>query len=104
MVHTTFDYANANEVRNFKLHFEAVGIGDIEASNINIWSGAQNIFVDVPETANGHIFVYNLMGQEVASTPINGGVNTIPMDKANAYYVVKVVTGNNAITSKVYIQ
>jgi hypothetical protein len=101
----TFNYTNVNEVRNFKLHFKAVGIWDIEASNTNIWSGAHNIYVDVPETANGQIFVYDLMGREIVSSPINPGVvNTIPMGKANAYYVVKVVTGNNAKTSKVYIQ
>jgi hypothetical protein len=100
----TFVYANANEVRDFKVHFKAVGIGDIEASNINIWSGTQNIYVDVPESANGQIFVYDLMGREIVSSVINAGlVNTIPMEQANAYYIVKVVTGNNAICEKVYI-
>jgi len=101
----TFEYTSTNEVRNFKLLYAPVGIGDIEASNIKIWSGTNNIYVDVPESAYGDIFIYNLLGQEIDHTSINPGVvNTIPIENANSYYIVKVLTGNNAITEKVYIK
>ena len=64
----------------------------------------ENIYVNVPETANGDIIVFNMMGQEMVRTDIAPGLNVIPMENVNTYYVVKVLTSNSAVTGKVYIK
>ena len=44
-----------------------------------------------------------MMGEEVATSAINGTFNTITLEKS-AYYVVKVVSNENMITEKVFIK
>ncbi len=55
-------------------------------------------------SVNGDIVVFNMMGQEVIRTDIAPGINVIPMDDVNTYYVVKVLTSDNAVTGKVFIK
>ena len=95
---------NIEEVHPFEVHFTALGIGELGANSIDIWSNDHKIFVNVPNTINGDIVVYNMMGQEVVRTDIEPGLNTLPMDDVNTYYVVKVLTSNNAVTGKVFIK
>jgi len=99
----TFDYVNAGEVHPFIVHFTPLGIGDNFANSVNIWSSANNIYVKVPDVT-GDIVVFNMMGQEVVRTDIDPGVNVIPMNDVNTYYVVKVLTSDNAVTGKVFIK
>ncbi|MCD4695021.1 MAG: T9SS type A sorting domain-containing protein [Bacteroidales bacterium] len=100
----TFDYSSINEVHPFIVHFSPLGIGDNNAENVSIWSSDNNIYVQAPTSLNGDIVVYNMMGQEEIRTDIAPGVNTIPMDNINTYYVVKVLSDNNVVTGKVYIK
>lgn len=100
----TFDHTSGAEEGRFVLHFNALGIGDNAAANVEIWSNENNIYVNVPESLMGTISVYNLMGQEVVSTDTELGTNVIPMDNTNTYYVVKVLSNTNAVTGKVYIK
>ena len=101
----TFNYTAGDDPNRFIIHFTPVGTPELEANSINIWSSEHNIYVNVPETANGDIIVFNMMGQEMLRTDINPGcVNVIPMEKVNTYYVVKVLTSKNAVTGKVYIK
>ncbi len=102
----TFSYASEDGVQNFNLHFAPVGVEDIELSNINIWSNTQHIYVTVPEKFDGHIQVYNLLGQEIEDSEIKAGVtNAISINDPNgAYYIVRVVSNNNVVTRKVYVK
>jgi hypothetical protein len=100
----TFDYTlGANEDR-FNIHFAPLSVSDINADDISIWSNEDKIYVNVPGTVNGDIVVYNMMGQEVVRTNVAPGLNVIPMTNNNAYYVVKVVSSETAVTGKVYIK
>ncbi|MCD4790657.1 MAG: T9SS type A sorting domain-containing protein [Bacteroidales bacterium] len=100
----TFDYTAGTTADRFIVHFVPLGIGELEANRINIWSSDNNIYVNIPETANGDIIVFNMMGQEMLRTDIAPGLNVIPMENVNTYYVVKVLTSDNAVTGKVYIK
>ena len=100
----TFDHTAGAPADRFIIHFAPLGVNELNADNVNIWSSENNIYVKVPSSINGDIVVYNLMGQEVVRTDIAPGLNTIPMDHVNANYVVKVLTDDNAVTGKVYIK
>ena len=100
----TFNYTSGEDANRFIVHFTPLGTPEFEANSINIWSADHTIYVNVPGTTNGDIVVFNMMGQEVVRTDIEPGLNTLPMDDVNTYYVVKVLTSNNAVTGKVFIK
>jgi hypothetical protein len=99
----TFEYNAGDDDARFIVHFTPLGMGDNFADLVNIWSSAANIYVQTPEVT-GEIVVFNMMGQEVVRTDIQPGLNTIPMHDVNTYYVVKVLTSENAVTGKVFIK
>jgi hypothetical protein len=100
----TFDYTTGDDANRFVIHFGAVGVGENLMNSVSIWSADNNIFVSVPKELKGTIAVYNMMGQEVVSTDTQPGTNVIPMENTNTYYVVKVLSNENAVTGKVYIK
>jgi hypothetical protein len=99
----TFDHVAGADPDRFILHFTPLGIGDNFANLVNIWSSANNIYVQTPDVT-GDIVVFNMMGQEVVRTDIEPGTTVIPMNDVNTYYVVKVLTSDNAVTGKVFIK
>ncbi len=100
----TFDYSTA-EPHNFIIHFGALGTDELSASNVNIWSNDNKVYVQVPQDLRGDIVIYNMMGQEVVATDIQPNVvNIIPIDEVNTYYVVKVISNDEIVTGKVYIK
>ena len=56
---------------------------------VNIYSYDKDVYVTVPENTKGNIVVFNIMGQEVASTTIIDALNMITLEKS-AYYVVRL--------------
>jgi hypothetical protein len=100
----TFEYTEGSNPDRFVIHFAPLGVEDNTAAHVNIWSNDHKIYVQTPLTARGDIVVYNMMGQEVVRTDIEPGQNIIPMNEVNTYYVVKVLTSDNAVTGKVYIK
>lgn len=99
----TFEYEEGTTA-HFVIHFSPLGIGDNAANSVSIWSSENKVYVQTSNTDRGDIVVYNMMGQEVVRTDINPGMNIIPMDEVNTYYVVKVLTSDKAVTGKVYIK
>jgi len=99
----TFNYTVNDDADRFLVHFTPLGIGDNLANSINIWSNDHKIYVQVPEIT-GDIVVFNMMGQEVIRTEIEPGLNIIPVNDRNSYYVVKVVSSDVARTGKVYVK
>jgi hypothetical protein len=100
----TFDYTVGDNANRFFVHFTPLGSSDMEANSVNIWSSEQNIVVDSPADMTGTVVVYNMMGQEVVSAEMEPLRTVIPMNDVNTYYVVKVLTNDNAVTGKVYIK
>jgi hypothetical protein len=99
----TFDYAVGDDAARFIIHFGALGTPEFDASSVKIWSNEHMINVIAPNI-NGEIVVVNMMGQEMARKDIDPGTNVIPMNEVNTYYIVKVITSENAVTGKVYIK
>ena len=100
----TFDYVAGSDPNRFIVHFTPLGTPELEANSIRIWSSERNIYVSVPETVTGDVAVYNMMGQEVVANKVIPGMNVIPVNDVNTYYVVKVMSGSNVKTEKVFIK
>jgi len=100
----SFDYTLGADANRFNIHFAPLSVNNINANDITIWSNDDKIYVNVPGAINGDIVVYNMMGQEIVRTNVAPGLNVIPMNNNNAYYVVKVVSSETAVTGKVYIK
>jgi hypothetical protein len=100
----TFDYTEAGDLRNFIVHFTPLGIGQLSAGNVNIWSLDNNIMVNVPSNVTGEIAVYNMMGQQVVRTDIAGTETQIKVSDVNTNYVVKVISESSTVTGKVYVK
>ena len=86
------------------IHFAPVGINDLNANTVKIWSLENNIIVNVPSNVTGEIAVYNMMGQQVTRTDITGTETQIKVSDVNTNYVVKVISDNSAVTGKVYVK
>ena len=99
----TFDYDINDDVNRFIVHFTPLAVGDNPESMFNIYSYEKNAVVAVPANTKGNIFVYNMMGQNVATSTINSTVNKIHIEEGG-YYVVKVVSDNIVATKKVFIK
>ncbi|MEN8251579.1 MAG: cohesin domain-containing protein [Bacteroidota bacterium] len=100
----TFNFSTGDAADRFIVHFTPLGTIENNANNITIYSNENNIYVNVPEQITGDIVVVNMMGQEIVRTDVAQGLNVLPMNDANTYYVVKVVSNDEVITGKVYIQ
>ncbi|MCD4745664.1 MAG: T9SS type A sorting domain-containing protein [Bacteroidales bacterium] len=82
------------------------------SGNAKIYSYENNIYVnlaadmlDISENYNGEIVVYNLIGQEITRKTVeNASLHKISIDDVKGYYIVKVLTNNNIITEKVFIE
>jgi PKD repeat protein len=99
----TFEYNVGDNANRFVIHFTPLGTPELGANNINIWAANQTIYVQAPATT-GDIVVYNMMGQVVVKTAIEPGLNEIPMNDANTYYIVKVLGSDVTETGKVFIK
>jgi hypothetical protein len=100
----TFEYTVGDDADRFFVHFTPLGSSDLSANSVSIWSNEQSIVVDSPADMTGTVVVYNMMGQEVVSAEMEPMRTVIPMNDVNTYYVVKVLTSDNAVTGKVYIK
>ncbi len=99
-----FQYTENDNPNRFIVHFTPLGTPELEANSISIWSSERNIYVTVPATVTGDVAVYNMMGQEVVANKVIPGMNVIPVNDVNTYYVVKVRSNNIVKTEKVFIR
>ena len=88
----------------FVVHFtEYQGIGDSPASGINsIYASNQTVYVDFT-AVKGEIVIYDILGQEIVRSVASNGLNLISVPHGNAVYIVKVISDNNAVTKKVFV-
>ncbi|MBN3035307.1 MAG: T9SS type A sorting domain-containing protein [Bacteroidales bacterium] len=99
----TFDYtAGSNEAR-FILHFAPLAVPELDAEAISIYAVDRDVYVNVPENTDGHIMVFNTLGQQVTTAPINNTLNKVTVNKPGSY-IVRVLSDNRTITGKVMIK
>jgi hypothetical protein len=99
----TFNYTAGDQENRFIVHFTPLAVPETFEEIVNIFSFNTNVYVTVPVNAKGNIFIYNMMGQEVASKRINDIQNIITLEKSS-YYVVKVLSDESVVTKKVFIK
>ena len=91
----------------FVLKFSSVGINDTQNENpFTVFASNKEIFVISNNgIAEGNALVYNMMGQLMAQQKLNNGNQTkISLNATTGYYIVKVVTNENAYSSKVFVK
>ncbi|RLD40513.1 MAG: hypothetical protein DRI89_11845, partial [Bacteroidetes bacterium] len=109
----SFTGSKDDSPERFLLHFawSPDGIGDEfedVSSNINIYAYDNKIYIRSSEEAinqSGKVYVYDLMGRELAQHTIEGTeLIKFPVNITNNYVVVKVVKDGSTKTQKVYIK
>ncbi len=99
--------ANVNdEIHRFNIHFaNPLDVADHEfLGNIHIYAYSKTIYVNLPESIHGDIFVFNLLGEEVAKRQNGSGMVEIPINASNIYFIVKVIAEGGIKSGKVFIK
>lgn len=98
----TFSYTKGEGDGRFLIHFGL--FGNLDKNSVTIYSHMSNIYVNIPNAVDGKIMVYTTSGQMVSTIDAAQGINIIPIESPNNYYIVKVVSDIEAVTGKVYIR
>ena len=105
----SFTAAAGDNTNRFLLHFGGpFSINDLGKDNtFSIYTAGNSIFVNNNTGASikGRVFVYNLMGQQLMQQELGSGALTkVNLNCSTGYYLVKVVTSDNAYSGKVFLQ
>ena len=97
----------SDDLKRFLLHFSGpIGIDEKKKDpTIQIYTSGDVIYVSSDKNlVNADVYIFNIIGQKIYSGPLNQqGSNPIRINGKTGYYIVKVVTGNEAVTAKVYL-
>lgn len=103
----SFTSAVGDNPNRFLLKFSNVGIDETGKINpFTVFASNHEIFV-IGDTGNnqGNVLVYNLTGQLMAQQRLSNSAQTkIGCSPITGYYIVKVVTNENAYSSKVFVK
>jgi len=90
----------------FNVHFRnPLGTDELSFDDqIHIYAYQKTIYVDIPESIRGDIFVYNLLGEEVTHRKTATGLVEVPVHADNSYFVVKVMADGGLKSGKVLIK
>jgi len=102
-----FAYSPLDEQHRFNLLFKDSSLGTEEqlANAINIYSHKNIVYINMPEMKTGEIVIYDLMGREIVRTNTNDEIqNSIELNTGTGYYIVKVQTGDQFVTKKIFIK
>jgi hypothetical protein len=103
-----FSSLASDDPNRFKLHFGGtVSTGDdTTKKTVKIYSAGKIIYVNNSgsNSVSGHATIYNLVGQVVSTQPLdNSAVTRIELTTPPGYYLVKVLSGTQTYTGKVFI-
>lgn len=99
----TFNYTAGENEGRFIVHFKPLGISDNLATFVNVYSENRDVVITVPMNTEGQVFIYNMMGQQVANSTIDDVQTRIRLEQS-ANYLVEVISGDNAVTKKVFVK
>ncbi|MBL7104386.1 MAG: fibronectin type III domain-containing protein [Bacteroidales bacterium] len=108
----TFVANPEDDPARFIIHFGVVGIEDqpldVETNkDITIYSVENSVYIrnNTKQAIQGDVSICNTMGQEIIRTKLlNNSLNKIDVNTEAGYYIVKVNTGTNLYTEKVFIK
>ncbi|MCD4681907.1 MAG: T9SS type A sorting domain-containing protein, partial [Bacteroidales bacterium] len=73
--------------------------------NLHIYSANSDVFVEMPDVINSHIYVYDLMGQLIAERKGESNtLNKISLNTNSGIYIIKVIDDEKIYSEKVYIK
>lgn len=98
-----FTYVEGDDANRFIIRFGPIDASGAE-NGLLIYSHMNNIFVYNENNLRGDVYVYTVMGQELAAVALQDGLNIIRMNGVHTYYVVKVIAGNALVNKKVFIR
>jgi hypothetical protein len=104
----TFTHSTGNDALRFNLHFYGVNTtGELAVKDYNIWSTVDHINIHIPALTGQKALVvlYDLLGHQLLSQQLNlGSPTTIAVPQFNGMGIVKVISGGNVYSEKVFIQ
>ncbi len=104
-----FDYVTSDSPDHFLLIFSELNTGTNDhhsIANLNIYSYNGSIYVGQLSNWNngGTIIVYDIMGKEIFKSALeNTSLNKFSVNVSEGYYIVKVITRDQTINRKVYL-
>ncbi|MBN1339299.1 MAG: hypothetical protein JXA03_08250 [Bacteroidales bacterium] len=98
-----FSYVEGENADRFVIHFGEVSL-DNATNGILVYSNENKVFVYNTNNLQGEIAIFGMMGQQVTTAKLEGGLNMITLNDMNNYYVVKVLTESTVVSEKVYIR
>jgi hypothetical protein len=104
-----FNYAAGDDPARFVLHFRNpfYGVEDPgTVSDLQIYSYGDNVYLKdlTGNPENGVLYLYNMMGQEVAHKTVSAiSLNKYTFNLPDGYYVVRVITKDKIYNCKVYL-
>jgi PKD repeat protein len=103
-----YDYSPLDELHRFNLHFNDAYFGleeGITTNGILVYTFEDMIHINLPERITADVTVYDLTGREMLRQKIsNEKLTQIRFDAETGYYLVKVQTGEQYVTQKVFIK
>jgi hypothetical protein len=102
-----FAYSPLDEEHRFNLLFKDsfIGTEEFTMNEINIFSFKNVVYIRLPEAQKAEIHIYDLMGKEIISGASSGeALSTFEINDGTGYYLVKVQTGEQFISEKVFIR
>jgi len=102
----TFTASHGEPEHRFNIHFKEMLNIDNHAllDQIHIYAFEKTIFVNLPGTLTGDIFVYNLLGEKVTQYKNGSGLVKIPARVSDTYLMVKVIADGGVKSEKVLIR
>jgi Leucine-rich repeat (LRR) protein len=98
-----FNFVAGENEQRFNLHFNALSVTENEPSAASIYSYQQTVYVNLNCNVKGDIFICNITGQMIASKLSAVGMNTF-MISNTGNYIVKVISKENTVIRKIWIQ
>ena len=101
----TFVSSPIDEYNRFILHFSNPMNTDNRPTQQNtVYSYENNVYVQLADKGKSQIVIYNLMGKEIFSKQTMGeDLVKIKLNTKTGYFLVKVLTNDQIITDKVFI-
>ena len=98
----SFDFVPGETAQRFVLHFGTLSTNDKVSSSAVINSYSKTVFVNFKVQVEGDIFIYNVSGELISTKTSAKGMNEIGINHTGIY-IVKVISKDNTLVGKVFI-
>jgi hypothetical protein len=103
-----FEYSPLDDPHRFNLHFKDSYFGVDKGSpdsGIIVYAFENVININIPEAKPAEVAIYDMMGRELLQQKtVNENLTRIKLDAKTGYYIVKVQTGDQFVTKKIFIK